>query len=50
MADRWSDPARYACASLFALSLSEYDREFSQHSMHRLLQHLKLVKASRLIF
>lgn len=55
MAQQWSDPTRYAYASLFALSLNERysescDYEFRQQSMHRLLQHLKLMRASILLF
>ncbi len=45
----WSDPARYAYASLFALSLNERysescDSEFRQQSLRRLLDHVKLMR------
>ncbi|EFX72133.1 hypothetical protein DAPPUDRAFT_326548 [Daphnia pulex] len=47
----WSDPARYAYASLFALSLNERhshescaDPEFRQRSLRRLLEHVKLMR------
>ncbi len=46
----WSDPARYAYASLFALSLNERDVsgscdfEFRQQSLRRLLEHVKLMR------
>ncbi|XP_046446039.1 transmembrane and coiled-coil domain-containing protein 4-like [Daphnia pulex] len=46
----WSDPARYAYASLLALSLNERhshescDPEFRQQSLRRLLEHVKLMR------
>lgn len=49
MAADWSDAARYAYASLFALSLNERysescDSQFRQQSLHRLLEHVKLMR------
>ncbi|KAK4018779.1 hypothetical protein OUZ56_000821 [Daphnia magna] len=50
----WSDPTRYAYASLFALSLNERysescDLEFRQRSLHRLLQHLNLMRCESMM-
>ena len=47
----WSDAARYAYASLFALSLNERysescDAQFRQQSLHHLLEHVKLMRVT----
>ena len=47
----WSDAARYAYASLFALSLNERysescDAQFRQQSLHHLLEHVKLMRVN----
>lgn len=52
----WSDPARYAYASLLALSLNERhshescDPEFRQQSLRRLLEHVKLMRVNCCFF
>jgi hypothetical protein len=52
----WSDPARYAYASLLALSLNERhshescDPEFRQQSLRRLLEHVKLMRVCCFLF
>jgi hypothetical protein len=52
----WSDPARYAYASLLALSLNERhshescDPEFRQQSLRRLLEHVKLMRVCYVSF
>ena len=40
-----SDPGRYAVASIFALMMKDdFNREFKEETMRRLLQHLNLNK------
>jgi hypothetical protein len=52
----WSDPARYAYASLLAMSLNERhshescDPEFRQQSLRRLLEHVKLMRVCLFLF